>query len=504
MDAYFNRDDFERMLKEKADEFSMYPNKRIWNSLYNNLHPGKRWPSIAMCILIITSLMGVGYLNTDNVPQQAALASAKKSSEMPVAKSTSGYHKQQSVQQTLNNIIYSDQAAAVTETTVRNDAEKITSKDVKANDPLYPAAYTTVSVQPAIQITGSTPAENIRHKVKATDDENGQLSANENTAPIVNPDKNSISNEIVIAPITPSALTTIAANTNKKSDKLQEATNDQSEASKLLEKAWIESYAFEHKPAARSWANRVKWQFYAAPSIVQRTLSVNAKIPAASLSSAFLQNGMISGNYDQQDINQQVKQRPSIGLEAGAAVQYSLFRNIKVKTGIQLNYTRYNALAFENSHPIGTTITLTDDNTHQPYEVYRTTSFTNKTGLSPVKLHNETYQVSIPLGLELKLAGKEKLQWGVGATIQPTFIFAGRNFLISSDRGSYVKDNSLLNRWNLNAGLETFISYKKGDYTWQVGPQIRRQLFTTNSLSYSVEERLYNYGIKLGVSKLLK
>ena len=62
----------------------------------------------------------------------------------------------------------------------------------------------------------------------------------------------------------------------------------------------------------------------------------------------------------------------------------------------------------------------------------------------------------------------------------------------------------MLTRWNFNAGFETFVSFKSNGLTWQIGPQFRKQLFTTNSKTFAVEEKLLNYGIKFGVSKTLK
>ena len=46
----------------------------------------------------------------------------------------------------------------------------------------------------------------------------------------------------------------------------------------------------------------------------------------------------------------------------------------------------------------------------------------------------------------------------------------------------------MLNRWNLNAGVETFITYKYNGFTWQIGPQFRSQLFTTNNKKFVIEE----------------
>ena len=46
MDRNLHDDYFERFLRESVEEFRMIPSRRVWTSLYNNLHPGKnglRW-----------------------------------------------------------------------------------------------------------------------------------------------------------------------------------------------------------------------------------------------------------------------------------------------------------------------------------------------------------------------------------------------------------------------------------------------------------------------------
>src|SRR6187551_755412 len=64
MEKEFYTDEFEQLIKEKADQFRMYPSKRVWHSIYNNLHPSRRWPSVVMSLLLLTSLSLIGYLNT--------------------------------------------------------------------------------------------------------------------------------------------------------------------------------------------------------------------------------------------------------------------------------------------------------------------------------------------------------------------------------------------------------------------------------------------------------
>ena len=64
MDGNFHIDDFERLLREKSEEFRMYPSKRIWHSIYNNVHPSRKWPSVAMSISLMSAIILLGYLNT--------------------------------------------------------------------------------------------------------------------------------------------------------------------------------------------------------------------------------------------------------------------------------------------------------------------------------------------------------------------------------------------------------------------------------------------------------
>src|SRR5450432_1135010 len=45
-------DEFERQLKEKADQFKMYPSDRVWNEVYSSLHTRRRRFVAGMTVLI--------------------------------------------------------------------------------------------------------------------------------------------------------------------------------------------------------------------------------------------------------------------------------------------------------------------------------------------------------------------------------------------------------------------------------------------------------------------
>ncbi len=73
MERRFFMNDFEQSLKEHADKFELAPSKRVWHGIYNDLHPGKRWPSVTMSFLLIFTLVFIGHLNTGNTRQPGYL-----------------------------------------------------------------------------------------------------------------------------------------------------------------------------------------------------------------------------------------------------------------------------------------------------------------------------------------------------------------------------------------------------------------------------------------------
>src|SRR5215212_9793352 len=67
MENNFYNDNFEQMLKDATENFRMYPSRRVWHSIYNDLHPGRRWPSLAVCLLLISSVLYMGVSNNNSI-----------------------------------------------------------------------------------------------------------------------------------------------------------------------------------------------------------------------------------------------------------------------------------------------------------------------------------------------------------------------------------------------------------------------------------------------------
>ncbi|MFZ4057854.1 MAG: hypothetical protein ACOYKE_06930 [Ferruginibacter sp.] len=540
MERYLNQDNFEQLLKEKADDFKMYPNRKVWSSLYNNLHPGSKMPSLAMTVSLISILFIVGLWN-------ANVTSSKRST-----KSNYGIAQQQTNQRQLiavnylantNNsgIILPDAYYPFQKNIITNQPSENLIE--KANDNIQVVNKTTALAETDLFTTSahqpkqnSTPIAtkalaqtkamaNVSSELKLMPTENIEIAGNEN----ININNNLVSNNDAEDYFESNSLPNNTVSNTKSSDisflntaasisaninntinqQLTQHTTAQQASAKALvsknamsetDKAWIEHFAFHNKRVAKKWANKLSWTAYITPSATFRELKSNVivnNIPSV-LSTQ-------SSNSLNTDINNSVSHIPAFGIETGAAFKYEIFKGIRVTAGLQLNYTRYTAMAFENSHPVATTLTMNNFKNNSHYEVYKTTPFSNGNGLENIRLHNQTFQIAMPIGAEFRLAGKQKLQWYVGTNVQPTFVIAGKSYLISSDRRNYVEETSMLNHWNINANLETFITYKaNNNLTWQIGPQYRRQLFTTNKKVYAVEERLTGYGIKLGVSKLIQ
>jgi len=68
----------------------------------------------------------------------------------------------------------------------------------------------------------------------------------------------------------------------------------------------------------------------------------------------------------------------------------------------------------------------------------------------------------------------------------------------------WTKMPSLYRTFNINTALEAYISVQLGSLKWSVGPQFRYQLLSSYKKEYPIKEHLYDYGIKLGMTKTLK
>jgi hypothetical protein len=420
MDRNFYTDSFERLLKEKSDEFRMYPVRKVWHSIYNNLYPGRRYPSAIMSITIITVLGLISFLNGKNLKTSAEIFKPESSIKNFFANSPSV------------SMIHKTPLSFINVSN-KNNFLAIFKKD------LYDNLNET--------ITYST-----KNKLFLE-----QRPIVHHTLNLLQPNNNNI-------------ISTVFTSSNNNNNKVTAANLKQNNnESSVKESASIENtlrdhYSVNNDNFSKKWADKLVWQVYASPYVAYG----ESYVPKTN---------SIQG----QDNSNSSFDNSSIGLEAGTAMQYSLSGLIKLKAGVQFNYASYNMEAYQNEFS------------------------SEMSGISPVTLHNEMYQFSLPVGVEFKLLQKNNLQWNAGATIQPSFIAGGNTYLLSTDTHNFIDEPSILNKWNFNAGFETFITYKVNDLTWQFGPQVRYQFASAYGKAYTpVNEKLANFGVKIGISKVLR
>ena len=529
MENNLHTGDFELFLKDKTEQFRMHPSKRVWHSIYNDLHPGSKWPSVAVSMLLIIVLLMVSYLNTGDNFSEVRIADNQ---DLKTKVNSNAVNiKNYNAAPKLNNNKPGTNPAAVTNKLNATAADQLDVTNLVSDKSIPGSNIQSNGDNNLNAVPGSNEGNRINNNLsnsnkQETNNVIAEMNEYINTNRLFN-DINTLKNKkstnisdpsgnqifekenlentgINNTTNVPKATAAVVPLINIKSNKKPVAITDQAVKKTDLnnmdnpnstdEKSWIEDYAFHNKTARKKWKDRVTLELYATPSVGYRKL-VNNVTPEPVVSS-FTATTPVS-----QNVNKSVTHKPSIGLEAGIGIAYNFSKKLRFKTGIQFNYTNYNVKADEINHPVLTTLLMNDLNSRNSYLMPRLSLHSNSTGLNPVTLHNRTYQLSIPLGLSVKLAGNDKLEWFAGASIQPTLLLGGNANLISSDYQSYVKDNKMISTWNLNSGFETYINYKLGDYNLQLGPQFRYQILSTYNSTYSIKENLYNTGIKFGIIK---
>jgi len=256
----------------------------------------------------------------------------------------------------------------------------------------------------------------------------------------------------------------------------------------------IESVTNSFKPFKLK--KKVGFQFYFTPTVSYRKLGENK---------SFLRSQPVTNpNYTPAliyDVNTVVTHKPNIGFELGMAAKYPLTRNLKLLGGLQFNVNRYDIKAYTSFTSSVATIMFNGRTNNRPDSLNTYSRYSNSTtGYKSDWLQNYYIQIAAPFGVEMKLSGNDKVQFGVATTDQPTYVLGDRAFMISTDYKSYVEVPQLVRRWNVNTSLETFVGYSTGKLNWQVGPQVRYQLLSSFINKYPVKENLFDFGLKVGVS----
>jgi hypothetical protein len=470
---------FEQFIKEGADQYRMYPSEKVWKGVHNALHTRRRrWIIGFTVLLFVGGITSLTFINTNHSEENTIAA----------------------------NIFAPENNTAPGIVTKENNISVEVEKGT---------VYSFVPKQKnkAANIILPVPAKKMRSKKN----EIAVIEKN-NEAPEIEKEINS---ETAVIEKPAAELNTAAAEQNKElpittAPKLESTStisneivdNNKTEAtkidpvSKIADPELKENTNAVENFAAESIMNaapkkvkmsRFSVQAFFTPTVSYRKLTENKEF----LQRTAVQNNNLVNNYAYfLDVNNAVRHKPDMGLEAGANVQYALSKNISIRAGLQFNVSRYNIRAYSYAGDVAT-IAL---NTGYYGDSLRTfTTYSNEKGYRQDWLQNLYFQLSAPVGVEMRLGGNDKFHYGIAGSVQPTYILGDRSYLLSSDFKNYAEVSWLSRSWNLNTAIEAFVAYNTGKLKWQVGPQIRRQMFSSFIKEYPVKEYPFDVGLKVGI-----
>src|SRR5688500_8356226 len=83
MKRNFYTDDFEDLIREKADQYRMYPSEKVWKEINRSLHSRRKWYWSGFILL----LSGISYFAINQLMTPGSAALLAKNTKAPVAES---------------------------------------------------------------------------------------------------------------------------------------------------------------------------------------------------------------------------------------------------------------------------------------------------------------------------------------------------------------------------------------------------------------------------------
>ncbi len=463
MEEKFYHSDFEDLIKDKADQYKMYPSDKVWKNINKSLRSRKKWYWTGFVVL----LSGISYISITELMKPPPARSSIKTHSIPAA---------------VKNIVTTEQLIPFSSSLPKHNAAAPVSDDsdravITAED----SGTITASVNIPLQFVDAASPSGKQTTL-------GSLLI-EGLEPLA---RNEVYNIEVTVPtaghrfLTPAEENTLPI----QGSKLFEPFNA------LEGKDISQDRASLKLPSAHS--KRISWQLAFSPTITSRRLngSDNAKL-ASTLGNIPLAL-QIQGN-----LNTLANHTPALGFELGTHGFLSLSNRITLKGGVQFNYSKYDIRAFHGASELAT-ISLIPSAGRSLNSLTSYTDIRNFGGSAVDNLKNQYFQFSLPVGIQVKIFGDDDLQFDIAGTVQPTYLLNKNSYLITTDYKNYTRAPSLVRRWNMNAGVEAYFSYNHNGVKWQVGPQFRYQLFSSYDKSYPIKEYLMQYGIKIGITKTIR
>ena len=510
MERRFDMSDFEQSLKDHADQFKMTPSKRVWNGIYNNLHPGSKWPSITVATVFIITLVTIGTLNntptrsdhSTNVQSQPAKNISKSGNEAHAgeafaekdnSRTNSAIFDLKKTDSKKSTGIKSKSTTISVETSQQTSVSKSVVSSQKNTSPQKLQSFISSN---NISLKGNEIEAN-QIAPAITSAVNEQISANF----ILDKKVNGVSEMQILSEMQlPVASQFEAFETNFLVSELDKTLAFQTISIRSLEgssgdfinpvianeNAILSAQAKFHRKKNLN----IEWTFYVNPTI--STVAFNKKDihPSSSTSSLVVLSTQPPFK---------LTHTTRFGLETGAEMSVKLNKKFKFITGLNLSYAGYNNVS-NLVHPTFATLSLLDKNGADYSKTY-ITHYGNGQSQDHINLVNYSIEASIPVGIQYNIWANAKTRFDISSLLEPSVVLRDDAYLISSDGRYYVNDPMMVRRTNLEGHFGSYITLIGKKIRWHLGPDFRYQLLSTYKNIYPGKEHLLDYGIRIGISK---
>lgn len=548
MERRFDMTDFEQSLKDHADQFVMTPSKRVWNGIYNNLHPGSRWPSVTVGVVFLFSLIGIGYLNNsakmpgnpeaENLSRDINISnknidynltsdfkshpqSAFSFWKNPAIADASGPETENGESQFIENPVFS-----LTDKVVKNGLGKENTifdfshnaKVIALNSDQHPKSTQEIDRRPLETQNRNSSKNTVRNKEASgnvakvfTESRLARISAPSADVSVkkdftrgavavdVASSKISYSGifkdgepDFGIARYSPMAIFPANFNITSSETLLENYETVMEDVDNLLKSDNGTANQNKVKPGHKKKNSKISWMYFINPTISDVSFAGNALQPVnrQNLPPIVVQPGQLG----------KMLYNARIGYAAGMQMSYGFSSKWQFTTGASLSYSGYNVIS-NQVHPTFAYLTLKDNHTGEAYSKSYITHYGNGQGQNQISLSNYSLQASIPIGLQYSLWENKDIKLSLASSIAPSLVLKSNAFIISADGRNYVNDPDLLRAMNLAGNFGTYVTFRSNKIKWIVGPNIRYQLLSSYKQDYPVKEHLIDYGIKIGISR---
>ena len=531
MERRFDMTDFEQSLREHADHFIMIPSKKVWHGIYNDLHPGSKWPSFTVALVFLFALIGIGHFNNTNPEQLSGSndpASEKNSNNFNLI--TQSYHDNLTSaikSYSGGNLTFWKNEALINRLQAEDKVVKshFVEKPVFYNDKKNAVDVNLSSLTSASQAFKTAKVISLREKAESFDrTKRGQainaiqsvvnvqstvekLSDADDLLTHATPDLNiskiDVSGiypqNVIFAAVKYTAIIEdnyVTDGKNLPAELLQKQVQpvkvhlDKAQTTSLV--ATNESAAHNSVSAKARKKSKVGWLYFVSPTVGTVSFNGKAFAPGAGRSLTPLSVA------NQRNSNMIYNAR--LGYAAGIQMSYSFSHKWHLITGATINYSGYKVIS-NQVHPTFAYLMLRDNQTGGSYSKSYITHYGNGQGQNQISLSNKNLQLSVPIGLEYNLWGNENIKITIASSIAPSAVLKSNSFIMSADGRNYVSDPSLLRKFNLGGNFGSFVTFSSKKIKWHIGPNVRYQILSTYKQEYPVKEHLIDYGIKVGISK---